>query len=309
MQPRPLHIAPLILRILLAVAFCVELTLGLALRTHAQTQASEKTQGSTKTQAQQPPADVQELANRLAPNLSRMHPIRVLVLDFEAPDGLWLPFSAWLADQFSAALGNVGKQVEVVPRSKLTVAIAERNFKPKVAFDEKTAEALAESLEAQVIVSGSFAAIQNALGIALTYGEKEVDSWLIQRGRDDLRGKISLPSEVSDLFGITLDSLRPKDGIYQGGKGGIGFPACIRCPHPVYPIEASKKKAQGNVFLLATISVEGRATKIKVTKGAGFGFDQQAVKAVEGWEFKPAKDVDGNTVPVRQTIEVTFHLY
>lgn len=278
MHPRPLHIAPLILRILQTISFCLAVTLAAGQLTHAQDQPSEKLPGDNNPRVQQPPADVQELANRLAPNLSRMHPIRVLVLDFKGPDNLWLPFSAWLADQFSAALGSVGKRPEVVPRSSLTAAITDRHLKPKDAFDTKTAEALAESLEAQVIVSGSFAATQDALGVALTYGEKEGDSWFVQSWRDDLRGKILLPAEVSASFGITLESLRPKDGVYHSGEGGVSIPSCIHCPYPQYSREAAAKKAQGTVMLLVTISAEGRATDIKVTK-----------KSVTGSMKKPSR--------------------
>jgi TonB family protein len=308
MRPRVQITVPLFVRTLLAISACCALTFGSAPTARAHEHASEKTQAETKPQAQQPPADVQELANRLAPNLARTHSIRVLVLDFKGPHNLWLPFSAWLGDQVSAAIGNVGKQVEVVPRSKLTATIADRRLEPKDEFDIKIAESLAESLKAQVIISGSYVATQSGLGVALRYGEKEGDSWLVQAWREDLREKISLPSEVSNSLGITLESLRPKDGIYQGGEGGVSYPMCIRCPPPRLP-NASIGKTQGTVMMLATITPEGRAAKIKVTKGAGFGLDAQAVKAVEAWEFTPAKDVDGKPVPVRTPIEVVFRIY
>jgi TonB family protein len=70
-----------------------------------------------------------------------------------------------------------------------------------------------------------------------------------------------------------------------------------------------KAKYQGTVLLVAVITADGRATEIRVAKGLGLGLDEKAVEAVRTWRFRPALGPDGKPASVRQSIEVTFHLY
>jgi TonB family protein len=311
MQPSLQHSPPVFERNLVAISFCVALIIGLRFSAHAQEQASEKTLSGTKPQTGQPPAAMQDLANLVASNILSFKPVnpeRVLVLDFKGPNDRWLPFSAWLADEFSAALGNADKRLEVVPRSKLAAAIAERHLKPADTFEERLAETLAESLEAHVIVTGSFEATENALNLAMKYIVRGEDTWVFLPWRDYIRGDIALPPEVANSFGITLDSLRPKARSYESGKGGVGYPSCIYCPSPEYSREAVDRKVIGTVVLLVTISADGRATDIKVTKGIGFGLDEKAIEAVKKWKFKPTTDSSGKPIAVRAPVMITFHV-
>lgn len=306
-QPRPRLVAPIDLRILIVVAFCFALNVGVARGARAQGKASGESQEVTKAQTQ-PPADVQDLAGRLASEIERSNRGKVLVLDFKGPGNLWMPFSAWLADQFSTALGKAGKPLEVVPRSQLTDAMADRHLKASDAFDAQTSQALIESLGAQVIVSGSFAGLQKGVGVTVTYSAKQGQSWVAQPWDKHLRGKILLPPDVSVLLDITLDSLRPKDGIYQTDGGGVSYPSCLDCPRPEYSRAAIDGKVQGTVVLFVTISADGRATEIEITKKICCGLDEEAVNTVKHWKFKPATDVDGIPVSVRAPIAVSFRI-
>jgi len=98
-------------------------------------------------------------------------------------------------------------------------------------------------------------------------------------------------------------------GPFNAGTGGYGYPACIYCPQAQYSDEAVKAKYQGTVTLVAIITAEGKATDIQVLKGLGLGLDEKAIEAVRTWRFRPAAGPNGRPAPVRQTIEVTFHLY
>ncbi|HYL67711.1 MAG TPA: energy transducer TonB [Candidatus Limnocylindria bacterium] len=98
-------------------------------------------------------------------------------------------------------------------------------------------------------------------------------------------------------------------GVFNAGTGGYGYPQCLYCPHAEFSDEAMKAKYQGVVLLVAIITADGRATDIQVLRGLGLGLDEQAVKAVRMWRFKPALGPNGKPASVRQTIEVTFHLY
>ena len=98
-------------------------------------------------------------------------------------------------------------------------------------------------------------------------------------------------------------------GVPGAGTGGYGMPACVYCPQAEYSDEAVKAKYQGTVYLIATITAEGKATDIQVVKGMGLGLDEKAIAAVRTWRFTPARGPNGQPAAVRQTIEVQFRLF
>ena len=98
-------------------------------------------------------------------------------------------------------------------------------------------------------------------------------------------------------------------GVPNAGTGGYGMPACVYCPQAEYSDEAVKAKYQGTVYLIATITADGKATDIQVVKGMGLGLDEKAIAAVRTWRFTPARGPNGQPASVRQTIEVQFRLF
>jgi TonB family protein len=84
-------------------------------------------------------------------------------------------------------------------------------------------------------------------------------------------------------------------------------PAVTHSTDPDYTREAQKQKFEGTVVLQAVIGVDGVAHDIKVLRSLGYGLDEQAVKALQKWTFKPASS-DGKPVPSLIAIEVPFHL-
>jgi protein TonB len=98
-------------------------------------------------------------------------------------------------------------------------------------------------------------------------------------------------------------------GVPNGGTGGYGDPKCLYCPSPEFSDEAVKAKYQGVVLVSAVITPDGKATDIRILKGLGLGLDEKALAAVRTWRFSPAMGPSGKPAAVRETIEVTFHLY
>ncbi len=103
-----------------------------------------------------------------------------------------------------------------------------------------------------------------------------------------------------------------RGGGYGGGVfrigGSVSAPVCIYCPDPEYSEEARKARYQGVVVLWAVIDESGHPRDIRVAKSLGMGLDEEAIRAVQGWRFKPSERY-GKAVPVYMTIEVDFHLY
>jgi periplasmic protein TonB len=51
----------------------------------------------------------------------------------------------------------------------------------------------------------------------------------------------------------------------------------------------------------------GRPQDISLVRGIGFGLDENAVRAVRSWRFKPGSS-EGQPVPTIATVELNFRL-
>ncbi len=99
-----------------------------------------------------------------------------------------------------------------------------------------------------------------------------------------------------------------------GGSGpseiAFGSPNGPRFLHqvaPAYPALARRLERQGTVLLRVTIDTRGRPIKVEVLKKAGFGMDEEAVKAVEESTFVPARR-GGQPLTCRALLPIRFVL-
>jgi TonB family protein len=115
---------------------------------------------------------------------------------------------------------------------------------------------------------------------------------------------------------------RPGQGMGDGpgdgaGQGDDATPyamvatqvVCRICPDPAYSDQARKAKAQGLVTMRVLVGADGRVRDVRVTRGMGLGLDENAVRAVRGWQFIPARDGARRLVATWITIETVFRLY
>jgi TonB family protein len=100
-----------------------------------------------------------------------------------------------------------------------------------------------------------------------------------------------------------------KEEIKEAGRNGVSAPKCVYCPAAEYTNKARKAKLQGTVGLAVIVNADGTVRDVRVAKSFEDGLDESAVETVKKCEFKPAVDRDGNPVPVRVAVEVSFHLY
>jgi TonB family protein len=106
-------------------------------------------------------------------------------------------------------------------------------------------------------------------------------------------------------------------------KDIVAYPICEDCHDPEYPPSARDKRYEGTVLLQAVIGIDGRLSDIQVVglsnlKGepvnpqnmdrAAIAKQENAVKAVKKWRFKPARRSDGTPVAIIAPIAVTFRL-
>jgi TonB family protein len=242
---------------------------------------------------------LEKMADQLAAKLPDKH-LRIVVLDFSAPDDRSLPFGAYLADEFSAALVRHGGPFGIADRKKLAAALDSLHLLPEKEFDYQTSLELAKSIGADCIVRGSYGEFNGGLGITVTTypGESHL-----------VNGKLSLSPEMASHLGEPLQSLRTKGSAPLSGTAGMTLVKCIECPNARYDDAAAQAKLEGTVILTAIVTPDGRATSITIIKGVDKGLDKNAISAVKNWRFAPALDPDGKPVAVTQKIQCTFHLY
>ncbi len=95
-------------------------------------------------------------------------------------------------------------------------------------------------------------------------------------------------------------------GVYAIG-GGVTGPVPIYAPEPEYSDEGRRARMQGTVIVELIVDRNGTTRNFKVIQSLGLGLDEQAVKTVATWRFKPGTK-DGKPVAVIADIYVGFHL-
>jgi TonB family protein len=265
-----------------------------------------------------PPAKTNEtddLARQLMDNLSEDDKKGVLVLDLESSQGQSLLFGPWLSDRLSSALASQDPQVQVIDRTRLAAELGAQHISSIDEHILKNAISLSKAVGATTVVFGTYGAAENGIGMSLrAFRVSELDvphSTKFEIGR--VFGKIPFTQEVSAHLSVPLDSLRPKDGVYRAGVGGVSVPSCVKCNPPlnmhVPDIDLQgllrDKRNGGSIMLRFVVAVDGHATFVTVAQPIGYGVDDKYLDAAKAWEFKPAVDADNKPVPALW--ELTFY--
>lgn len=90
--------------------------------------------------------------------------------------------------------------------------------------------------------------------------------------------------------------------------GGVSSPELIYKVDPEFSEEARKAKFMGIVLVNLIVDQNGMPQNVHVLRGVGMGLDEQAVKAVQQYRFKPAKE-NGKPVAVELNVEVNFQIF
>ena len=98
-------------------------------------------------------------------------------------------------------------------------------------------------------------------------------------------------------------------GPLHPGMDGVTKPRLLHKVKPDYPESARIVRMTGKVILKAVILANGTVADVEVLscRPPGFGFDTEAVEAVEKWRYEPALQGD-KPVDVFMTVVVEFSL-
>jgi TonB family protein len=96
--------------------------------------------------------------------------------------------------------------------------------------------------------------------------------------------------------------------VFRAGPG-VTLPTVVKQVKPDYTPEAQTARIEGRVLLGAVVLADGTVDGVTVERSLDmrYGLDQQAVKAMKEWVFKPGTK-DGKPAAVRISVEMTFTL-
>jgi TonB family protein len=134
--------------------------------------------------------------------------------------------------------------------------------------------------------------------------EEEAFHQLLRRMADRASREDALKEPPSD---------KPYQFCFLGGEKayrvgqGVTAPKAIETPDPEYPGVAQENRIQGGLMLLLVVDAQGRPTTPMIILPGGHGFDEAAIRAVQGWKFQPGT-LNGVPVPVVVNIVINFRL-
>jgi len=121
---------------------------------------------------EQPRAAIAALAERLGAQLLAANKKKPFILDLTLPNDLPCPLGGWLADRISESLAQAHPELEVVNRDRWSSAPAAAEFAHDRNQQYVQNEQRAQSLGAEVLVQGNFAAIPGGIGITLIASDR-----------------------------------------------------------------------------------------------------------------------------------------
>lgn len=112
--------------------------------------------------------------------------------------------------------------------------------------------------------------------------------------------------------GITSSTARPvrvqDQSVYKPGNG-VTLPVVVKKVNAVYTQEAMDARIEGTVGLEVVVKSDGMVGDVKISRSldSTYGLDDQAVKAMKQWQFKPGTK-DGKAVAVQVDVMINFTL-
>lgn len=123
--------------------------------------------------------------------------------------------------------------------------------------------------------------------------------------------KIRAGEQAANLFQVPSDYRVVEESrdfaIAFVTRGHPSAPLVLTREQAKYTDEARRNGIQGIVLLSAVVDESGKAQDIRVEHSIDPGLDQEAIKAVRRWRFKPGQQ-DGRAVRVAVHVEITFRL-
>jgi TonB family protein len=112
---------------------------------------------------------------------------------------------------------------------------------------------------------------------------------------------------IAIVLAFTASGVAQEDRKVYTKEDGVVLPVMTKDVKPQYTPGAMQARVQGSVFLTCVVETDGGISDVRVKKPLHAELDQEAVKALKQWRFKPGTK-DDKPVRVQVEIEMTFTL-
>jgi TonB family protein len=256
-------------------------------------------------ETEQPRAQIAALAERLGIQLLAANKKKPFILDLTLPKETACPLGAWLADRISESLAQSHPELEVIPRGQWSSARVPAEFAHDKNQEYIQKEQRAHSLGAETLVQGNFATIADgSIGITLMASDRIAGGEF----RVEVLAEIPFTSEMQAVLISPLLRRPMLEGALKASVAGIGSPVCEVCPAPEYTYVAKAKKLKGVVIAQILVNADGGAENVKIVHAPSPELAGAAIRTVRNWRFKPARNFQGEAVPVVVDVAVSFRL-
>jgi TonB family protein len=119
---------------------------------------------------------------------------------------------------------------------------------------------------------------------------------------------LQTPEQYLAAHGIHFDLPLAPDVAVSTAPPPVTQPKAILSFDPTYSKQGREEKFQGMVALRIIVGADGRVYQPKVSRAAGHGLDENALRIISMWRFEPARQLD-KPVAVYASIEINFKLF
>ena len=106
---------------------------------------------------------------------------------------------------------------------------------------------------------------------------------------------------------LAAPALAQDQPTYGMKEPGVKAPVLVREVKPNYTSDAMKRQVQGVVEMSTVVKTDGSVGPIEITRSLDPDLDEEAMKALRQWQFRPGTK-DDQAVNVEVSIEMTFTL-
>jgi TonB family protein len=247
--------------------------------------------------------DRKNATEHLVSEIRRLSLHRIYVQDFLETNGKRTPAGVLYAATFSKRLNKLASDFSVISRVEAHKFLDHSGWTDKDLAASEVFTRFTSEFKPDTILHGTVS-LQNGI-------------YSIEFVAQDLSGKelFRLPyqekPDASFVAWLMLPPTRNPSGriYYFPEMDGVTSPKMVYAPAPAYTPHARQDRINGVVDLSAVVTTVGRMDQIDVLKKLYPELDAASVATLKTWRLEPAKDPDGNPIPVRIQFQVTFRLY
>jgi TonB family protein len=239
-------------------------------------------------------------ADQLSSEIARLSLRRVYVSDFLDASGQRTPTGAYFAAAFSKLLRQPPHDFTIISRFNAHKFLDDSGWTDRDLSNPDVLAKFTSAFNPDAFLSGTVVPGNRSISIDLVL--------------TDLAGKelfrVPYREQLNDQFDGSFPPATNASGriFYFYGLDGTAVPKCIQCPNPSYTDSARRARISGVVVISGVVTPEGKIEQARVVESLDPTLDRASLEILKNWRFGPAKDPEGNLVPVRILLEVSLRL-